>query len=200
MIGWACQVSYPQSDLQQVADKIPHMDTVPIHPESETVFVGRITGMVDCRWADLHKAPVGFDRIVLGRKYALSSGLMEISYDSGARVILQGPCTYQMESKNSGFLSFGRVTAKVEKSGEGRGKREEGQRSSVNRQRLAISSLSPLSPLPTPLFFIRTPTATVTDLGTEFGVEVRTSSAPSQAHVSRARSELRARRRQRPSG
>ncbi|NLF07657.1 MAG: hypothetical protein GX594_06715, partial [Pirellulaceae bacterium] len=31
---------------------------------------------------------------------------------------------------------------------------------------------SPLSPLPSPLFTVRTPTAVVTDLGTEFGVEV----------------------------
>ena len=33
-------------------------------------------------------------------------------------------------------------------------------------------SPSPLSTLHSPLFTIRTPTATVTDLGTEFGVEV----------------------------
>ncbi|NLF09270.1 MAG: hypothetical protein GX594_15025, partial [Pirellulaceae bacterium] len=34
------------------------------------------------------------------------------------------------------------------------------------------TNLSPLSPLPSPLFAVRTPTAIVTDLGTEFGVEV----------------------------
>ena len=29
----------------------------------------------------------------LGRRYDLGSGFLEITYDSGARVILQGPCT-----------------------------------------------------------------------------------------------------------
>ena len=31
-------------------------------------------------------------------KYALASGLMEITYDTGAKVILQGPVTYEVES------------------------------------------------------------------------------------------------------
>jgi hypothetical protein len=174
MIGWACQVSYPQADLQQIVDKTPHLDPAPITPESETAFVGRITGMVDCRWVDPRQAPIGFDRIVLGRKYALASGLMEISYDSGAKVILQGPCTYQVESKIGGFLSFGRVTAKVGTHGENK----IAQGKSQGRGRAEG-------------FFVRTPSATVTDLGTEFGVEVDTFGA-SKAHVFQGKVELRA--------
>ena len=51
--------------------------------------------MVDCRWAD-----TAFDSpgVPLGRKYELASGLMEIVYDTGAKVILQGPVTYEVES------------------------------------------------------------------------------------------------------
>ena len=72
---------------------------------------------------------------------------MEITYDTGAKVILQGPVTYSVEA-NGGYLAVGKLTGKLEKKG---------------------SSLQPriLNP-----FVIRTPTATVTDLGTEFGVEV----------------------------
>jgi len=33
-----------------------------------------------------------------GRKYELDAGLMEISYASGAKVILQGPCRYEVDS------------------------------------------------------------------------------------------------------
>jgi hypothetical protein len=43
---------------------------------------------------------------------------------------------------------------------------------------------SPLSTLHSPLFAVRTPTAIVTDLGTEFGVEVETSGA-TRSHVFR---------------
>ena len=75
---------------------------------------------------------------------------------------------------------------------EGRGQRakEEGQRF-INQQQFAFSSPSPLSPLPSPLFSIRTPTAMVSDLGTEFGVEVDKSGA-SRAQVYEGKVELRA--------
>ena len=39
---------------------------------------------------------------------------MEITYDTGAKVILQGPVTYEVESAVGGFLSVGKLTAKVE--------------------------------------------------------------------------------------
>ena len=127
---------------------------------SDIEFVGRVTGMVDAQWADVQTATVHGANVSLGRKYALASGLMEITYDTGARVILQGPVTYQVDSHDGGFLSLGKLTARVEKKVE-----------ASNVQSL-IPNPSPLSPLPSPLFTIKTPTAVVTDLGTEFGVEV----------------------------
>ena len=103
-------------------------------------IVGKITGMVDCKWADPNTAAFHGANVLLGRKYALASGLMEITYDTGAKVILQGPVTYEVESKNGGFLPVGKLTGKVEvEAAKG--------------------------------FSVRTPSATVTDLGTEFGVE-----------------------------
>ena len=106
--------------------------------EPKTELVGRITGMVDCKWAGVASdSPV----VPLGRKYELASGLVEIIYDTGAKVILQGPVTYEVESATGGYLSIGKLTGKVEK------KAAKG-------------------------FCVRTPTAIVTDLGTEFGVEV----------------------------
>ena len=95
----------------------------------------------------------------LGDQFALASGLMEITYDTGAKVILQGPVTYEVESKDGGYLSLGRLTAKLERKAKG-----------SNPQ-----SLIPNPSLSTnhyPLFTLKTPTALVTDLGTEFGVEV----------------------------
>jgi hypothetical protein len=114
----------------------------PIHsPSPEAPSVGRITGMVDCKWADESTAAFNGAHVALGRKYTLASGLMEITYDTGAKVILQGSVTYQAELKNGGYLSLGKLTGKVE----------------VEKAKG---------------FVVRTPTAVVTDLGTEFGVAV----------------------------
>jgi hypothetical protein len=180
LMGWICQVSFPQSNRTEVAGGTPHSPATPLQPEPEQVFVGRISGMVDCQWVDPRNAPVGFDRVALGRKYALVSGLLEIVYDSGARIILQGPCDYEVESGTGGYLSLGRLTAKVEKKAEGGRGKGEGRKPNV-----------PLSPLPSPpCFLVRTPTATIADLGTEFGVEVDKSGS-SKAHVYRGKVEVR---------
>ncbi len=151
---WAYKITHHQHIAEAPSQSVPS-DAVP-----EMVFVGRITGMVDVKWSDDEDflPPLGYAYVPLGRKYKLDSGLMQITYDSGAKVILQGPCTYEVESTAGGYLALGKLTAKVEK-----------KRSEVRSQR---SDHSPLSPLPSPLFSVRTPTAVVTDLGTEFGVEV----------------------------
>ena len=146
---------------------------------SDVQFVGRVTGMADVQWSDNDTATVSGANVSLGRKYALASGLMEITYDTGAKVILQGPCTYEVESPAGGFLSIGKLTARLETKGEGgREKAEE----SPNRK-------PALSTIHYPLFTITTPSATVTDLGTEFGVEV-SKEGTTTSHVFRGTVEV----------
>jgi hypothetical protein len=107
--------------------------------------------------------------VSLGDHFALSSGLLEITYNTGAKVILQGPVNYEVES-NGGFLSLGKLTGKLEKNEQRRTKNEE------------LSAVSSSFLVPRSSFVIRTPSATVTDLGTEFGVEV-SSEQQTRAHV-----------------
>ncbi len=146
-------------------------------PEPEIVSVGRITGMVDCKWEDTDYAPA-HDRVVQGTKYMLASGLMEITYYTGAKVILQGPCTYVAESAAGGYLSLGKLTARVE-----------------SRSRLPDGALptdldtAKSRPAGGTYFAVRTPTAVVTDLGTEFGVEVN-GKGVTRSHVYRGKVEL----------
>ncbi len=162
LIFWMWKVS-----LRCEVAESPRPATPP--PASREVQpVGRITGTADCHWADPNRAPKG-TAVSLGHKYALNSGLMEIAYDSGATVILQGPCTYEVESAAGGYLSLGKLTARVEKS-------------EIRNPKSEIST--PQSLIPNPLFVVRTPTAIVTDLGTEFGVEV-TRDGRTDAHVFR---------------
>ncbi len=159
----SCYLPAPyQSAVRREADGLVRAESAPasktLIPRQETVLVGRITGAADCRWADPKLAPDGA-AVPMGGKYALASGLVEITYDTGARVILQGPCTYEVDSARSGFLSLGKLTARVETP------------SAISGQLSAVPS--PKSPnLQTSKFIVRTPSATVTDLGTAFGVEV----------------------------
>ena len=111
--------------------------------------------MVECRWANPKRGTVHYARVPLGAKYALASGLMEISYDSGARVILQGPCTYQVNSPAGGYLWQGRLTARVVERGEwrerGEGRARDNQPAVSNPQSARINIRSPLSLSPSPL-------------------------------------------------
>jgi hypothetical protein len=149
-------------------------DTRPESTQSRTPFslavVGRITGMVDCRWekgarfrALPSEDPSPKSLVSLGDTFAMTSGLMEITYSTGAKVILQGPVTYQVDSAASGYLSVGKLTARLEKKSE--------------------------APANQKLFSITTPTAIVTDLGTEFGVDVD-EQGWTQSHVFRGAVEL----------
>jgi len=162
-------------------------------------LVGHVTNMVDVQWADVQTATVHGANVFSGRKFALASGLMEITYQSGAKVVLQGPCTYEAQTGNGGFLALGRLTAQLEKkrsekvvsgqwlvaSKEESGGRDQGagttnQKSEIRNQK---------SPAPAPAFAVRTPTAVVTDLGTEFGVEVA-KSGRTTSHVFRGSVEV----------
>ncbi len=83
----------------------------------EMVFVGRITGMKNCRWSDPQTQSYMGSSVPLGRKYSLSSGLMEITFNNGAKVILEGPATYEVESNSGGYLALGKLTARTEARG-----------------------------------------------------------------------------------
>jgi hypothetical protein len=154
VIGALVHVSQPV----QIVKRLPSTTRTDLMSEPQMLFVGRITGMADCQWADPQTEAFNGANVPLGRKYALSSGLMEITYDSGAKVLLQGPVTYEVESRNGGFLPVGKLTGKVE------GETAKG-------------------------LCVRTPTATVTDLGTEFGVEV-TTEGNTTSHVFRGSVKL----------
>jgi hypothetical protein len=106
--------------------------------------VGRITGMADCRFAADSKTEDQRPKtaVGLGDKLTLLSGLLEITYDTGTRVILQGPVTYVVESPAGGYLSVGKLTAKVDKGSEIRDKRSDVPHPSA----LILYSLSILPP------------------------------------------------------
>jgi hypothetical protein len=165
LVAWAWRMP----DRSQVAT----LPTAPVKSSTEpkTTPVGKITGMLDCRFADPSKTKNLRPKtaVSIGDRFRLVSGLMEIAYDGGARVILQGPVTYQVESPVGGYLSVGKLTARVD----GAKPQAASRKPEIsNPQSLIPNPYPSLSTIHYPLFTVRTPTAKVTDLGTEFGVEV----------------------------
>jgi hypothetical protein len=87
----------------------------------------------------------------------LKAGAVQIEFDSGARVILEGPAELQLISPGEAQLRTGKLSARV--------------------------------PEPAHGFKIYTPDATVTDLGTEFGLNLE-KSKPAQVEVFEGKVEL----------
>jgi len=151
-----------------------------LHP----AMIGCVTDMSTCRWAEdvsaeeiagSRKAPplALFSQVAAGRKFDLDSGLVEITFSSGAKVILQGPATFEVEP-NGGFLSFGKLTGVFEKGAES-SQQTSRVADSKGVSRLLSSVIGSNSDAGAPNvspFFVRTPTATIVDLGTEFGIDV----------------------------
>jgi concanavalin A-like lectin/glucanase superfamily protein/FecR-like protein len=52
-------------------------------------------------------------KLVAGRRLELGRGLAEISFNSGAGMILEGPAVFEPTSENGGFLHSGRLAANV---------------------------------------------------------------------------------------
>jgi hypothetical protein len=52
MIGWVYRVPNPRVNRQQTAGVSPPPMPKVFQPKPEIIVVGRVTGMVDCQWAD----------------------------------------------------------------------------------------------------------------------------------------------------
>ena len=72
--------------------------------------VARIIGAKDCRWAEPRTAATVGETVAVGRKFAVASGKLDIAYNIGDRVTLEGPATYEVDSNHSGRLSAGKLT------------------------------------------------------------------------------------------
>lgn len=122
-----------------VADEVP-----------EHAVVATLTGLVDCVWADPTGAATYGEQLYAGRRLRIDSGLAQLTFESGAQLILQGPVTFELRSDMEAELDRGKLAAVVPQQAHG--------------------------------FSVRTPTAEIVDLGTEFGLEVDESGA-TDVHV-----------------
>ncbi len=111
---------------------------VKLNPIRPTVAL--LTDSINAEWLNAKGKPFSNDVLKQGDALTLAKGLVEITFDDGAVVIIEAPAVIEIESPKSMFLASGKVSAVVSE--------------------YAIG------------FTVNTPSATVVDLGTEFGVSV----------------------------
>lgn len=73
--------------------------------------IARITRAVAATWHGVG-AEVG-SGLAAARKLDLASGLVEITFDNGARIVLEGPSKFEMSGPKGGVLGSGSLTARV---------------------------------------------------------------------------------------
>ena len=79
----------------------------------ESKGVAKLTTAADCQWAEGNMAVQEGSRLLPGQEVKLADGLAEITFTSGAKVILQGPANLEITSSKSAILHGGRMTADV---------------------------------------------------------------------------------------
>jgi ferric-dicitrate binding protein FerR (iron transport regulator) len=80
--------------------------------ESHSASIARIAQTSGVRWRD--EAPKAIDAPLLaGSSLAIQEGLVEVAFDSGARIIVQGPAEVELQSPSSVVLRRGSLTAEV---------------------------------------------------------------------------------------
>jgi hypothetical protein len=82
----------------------------------ELVVIARITNSHSAQWQDGAMLPVGQSLLAVGQKLSLDSGLVEISFDNGARVLLEGPAELILDSPMHATLAHGQLTAEIPES------------------------------------------------------------------------------------
>lgn len=75
--------------------------------------VATLTRAIVCHWSPDSLMPAVGDRLAVGTRLELSEGLVELSFDQGASVVIQGPASFVIDSGSSVSIERGNLTAHV---------------------------------------------------------------------------------------
>ena len=78
-----------------------------------TAAVARVTGMVDVTWAPGTPERALGSPVPQDEPITVISGLLEIQFDKGTKVVVEGPATFIARQRNQGYLSRGKLVAHV---------------------------------------------------------------------------------------
>lgn len=86
---------------------------VPPVPVEVPEYVAQLTGSKECQWVDARVSAQPGERLCKGQKLELARGLAEITFDSGAQLVLQGPASLDVESAWAATLKHGTLKASI---------------------------------------------------------------------------------------
>ncbi len=79
----------------------------------------RVTGLVNCQWPEGVTALKFGDRLESGYRLQLEHGLMQLTFGTGAKVVVEGPSEFIVSTPNQATLEQGKIAAVVPRSGRG---------------------------------------------------------------------------------
>ena len=85
----------------------------PAAASSPTEYVARLTGAKNCEWVDPLQALLPGARVRKGQRLELKQGFAQVTFDSGAQVVLEGPSSLDVNSPWDGTLRRGGLKAYV---------------------------------------------------------------------------------------
>jgi len=114
--GWIIGTKNPQLQTYNIVEMKPESTT-----GGDLVYNDEnyptITGLYGVQWS--HEADNHAVIPAPGNLISIDSGLVELSYPSGVKVLLEGPAIYQPTCHESGMLNFGKLVASVPPGAEG---------------------------------------------------------------------------------
>lgn len=81
--------------------------------------VAQLTGSKECKWVHTSGTVQPGDHLRKGQKLELASGFAEITFDSGAQVVLEGPASFEVNSAWNATLHRGTLKANVPREASG---------------------------------------------------------------------------------
>jgi len=76
-------------------------------------FVAQLTGSKGCQWVDSNSFVQPGGRLHRGQRIELAKGFAEITFDSGAQIVLQGPASLDVNSAWAATLNRGTLKASI---------------------------------------------------------------------------------------
>jgi len=95
-----------------------HLNSLNVNPDGSrdgdgTDVVATLTQVVDGVWERSATVLHPGQLLSKGSRIALQSGMVKVTFECGAEIVLQGPCDFVAESQMIGFLKSGKITANV---------------------------------------------------------------------------------------
>ena len=91
----------------------PKQNAISTATPADDGFVAQLTGSKECQWVGNNPSVQPRERFHKGQRLELAKGFAEITFDSGAQIVLQGPASLDVNSAWAATLNRGTLKASV---------------------------------------------------------------------------------------